>query len=123
FIPLAEETGLISTLGEWILRTACMTVAKWPADMNLAVNLSSIQFRNGNIVQTIVNALANAGIAASRLEVEITETVFLENNANTISILHQLRELGVRIVMDDFGTGYSSLGYLRSFPFDKLKID
>jgi diguanylate cyclase (GGDEF)-like protein len=123
FIPLAEETGLISALGEWILRTACMTVAKWPADMNLAVNLSSIQFRNGNIVQTIVSALANAGIAASRLEVEITETVFLENNANTISILHQLRELGVRIVMDDFGTGYSSLGYLRSFPFDKLKID
>jgi EAL domain-containing protein (putative c-di-GMP-specific phosphodiesterase class I) len=123
FIPLAEETGLISALGEWILRTACKAAAKWPDNMNLAVNLSSIQFRDGNIVNTIVSALANSGVAANRLEVEITETVFLENNANTISILHQLRELGVRIAMDDFGTGYSSLSYLRSFPFDKLKID
>jgi diguanylate cyclase (GGDEF)-like protein len=123
FIPLAEETGLISALGEWILRTACVTAAKWPDDVNIAVNLSSIQFRNGNIVQTIVNALSNSGLAASRLEIEITETVFLENNSNTISMLHQLRQLGVRIVMDDFGTGYSSLSYLRSFPFDKLKID
>lgn len=123
FIPLAEETGLICTLGEWVLRTACVTAAKWPSDVNIAVNLSSIQFRNGNIVQTIINALANAGLAANRLEVEITETVFLENNSDTISMLHQLRELGVRIVMDDFGTGYSSLSYLRSFPFNKLKID
>jgi EAL domain-containing protein (putative c-di-GMP-specific phosphodiesterase class I) len=123
FIPVAEEAGLISTLGEWILRTACAAAAKWPEHINIAINLSPIQFRNGNIVQTVVNALAGAGLAASRLEIEITETVFLENNANTISMLHQLRQLGVRIIMDDFGTGYSSLSYLRSFPFDKLKID
>jgi diguanylate cyclase (GGDEF)-like protein len=123
FIPLAEETGLISPLGEWILRTACATAAKWPADINLAVNLSSIQLQNRNIVQTIVNVLASTGMAARRLEIEITESVFLEKSATTVSVLHQLRELGVLIAMDDFGTGYSSLSYLRSFPFDKLKID
>ncbi|MEA3024994.1 MAG: hypothetical protein QOF91_279 [Alphaproteobacteria bacterium] len=123
FIPLAEETGLITALGETILRSACATAAKWPDDVKIAVNLSSIQFRNGNIVNTIVSALTSAGLAANRLEIEITETVFLENNSNTISMLHQLRHLGVRVVMDDFGTGYSSLSYLRRFPFDKLKID
>ena len=123
FIPVAEETGLITALGEWILRTACATAAKWPKHINIAVNLSPIQFKNGNIVQTIISALSNSGLAAKRLEIEITETVFLESNANTMSMLHQLRQLGVSIIMDDFGTGYSSLSYLRSFPFDKLKID
>jgi len=123
FIPLAEETGLIAPLGEWVMRTACATAAKWPADINIAVNLSAIQFRNGDIVDTIVSALSNSGLSPNRLEIEITETVLLENNANTISMLHQLRSLGVGIILDDFGTGYSSLSYLRSFPFDKLKID
>jgi EAL domain-containing protein (putative c-di-GMP-specific phosphodiesterase class I) len=123
FIPVAEETGLITALGEWILRTACATAAKWPKHINIAVNLSPIQFKNGNIVQTVISALSNSGLSAKRLEIEITETVFLESNANTMSMLHQLRQLGVRIIMDDFGTGYSSLSYLRSFPFDKLKID
>jgi diguanylate cyclase (GGDEF)-like protein len=123
FIPLAEETGLIAALGEWSLRTACTTAVKWPIDINIAVNLSAIQFRGGDIVQTVVDVLSSTGLPAKRLEIEITETVLLENNANTISMLHQLRELGVSIVLDDFGTGYSSLSYLRSFPFDKLKID
>ncbi|MBN8963794.1 MAG: EAL domain-containing protein, partial [Rhizobiales bacterium] len=123
FIPLAEETGLIAALGEWSLRSACATAVKWPTDINIAVNLSAIQFRDGDIVQTVVSALSNSGLPAKRLEIEITETVLLENNANTISMLHQLRELGVSIILDDFGTGYSSLSYLRSFPFDKLKID
>ena len=123
YIPIAEESGLITALGEWTLRTACTAAATWPRDIKIAINLSPRQFTTGNIVQTVISALANTGLAADRLEIEITETVFLENNANTISILRQLHELGVRIIMDDFGTGYSSLSYLRSFPFDKLKID
>ena len=123
FIPLAEETGLILPLGEWVLRTACLHASKWPKDVSVAVNLSAMQFKGRSIVQLTMNALAASGIAASRLDLEITESVLLQDEANTLAILHQLRELGVKISMDDFGTGYSSLAYLRNFPFDQIKID
>ncbi len=123
FIPLAEETGLIVPLGEWVLRQACAEAAKWPADVNVAVNLSPLQFRNKNLVGTAVSAIAAAGIAPNRVELEITEAILLQNNEATLAILHQLRDLGMHISMDDFGTGYSSLSNLRSFPFDKIKID
>jgi len=123
FIPVAEETGLIVPLGEWVLRQACAQAATWPRDLKVSVNISPVQFANQNIVLVIMNALATSGLAANRLELEITEAVFLQNNQATRTTLHQLRELGVRIAMDDFGTGYSSLSYLRSFPFDKIKID
>ncbi len=123
FIPIAEETGLIAPLGEWIFRSACAEACNWPSDIRVAVNLSSVQVRNGNIAQVILSALAASGLAASRLEIEITESVLLENDAKTLNMLHQLRSLGVRIAMDDFGTGYSSLSYLRTFPLDKIKID
>ena len=123
FIPLAEETGLINPLGEWVLRQACAEAAKWPADVKVAINLSPVQFRCKNLVATVMSAMATAGIAPDRVELEITEAILLQNNEATLAILHQLRDLGVRISMDDFGTGYSSLSYLRSFPFDKIKID
>ncbi len=123
FIPLAEETGLIVPIGEWVIRQACAQAAAWPASIRLAVNLSPAQFRSKDLVSTVVSALTAAGLAPDRLELEITETVLLLNNDATLAILHQLRGLGVRISMDDFGTGYSSLSYLRSFPFDKIKID
>ncbi len=123
FIPLAEETGLIVPIGEWVIRTACVEAARWPADIRIAVNLSPVQFRSRNLVPTVINALAMSGLSSSRLELEITESVLLENNEATLATLHRLRNLGVRISMDDFGTGYSSLSYLRSFPFDKIKID
>ncbi|HZR73534.1 EAL domain-containing response regulator [Bradyrhizobium sp.] len=123
FIPVAEDMGLIIQLGEWALRQACMEAATWPDDIRVSVNLSPLQFSKGNLVATVVSALAASGIAASRLELEITESVLLEKSERNIAILNQLRELGVRISMDDFGTGYSSIGYLRSFPFDKIKID
>jgi len=123
FISLAEEFGIIESLGEWILRSACADAAKWDNKIRLAVNLSPIQFRNQNLVKTILSSLASSGLAASRLELEITETLLLEDNYKTIAMLHELRSLGIRIVMDDFGTGFSSLNYLRSFPFDKIKID
>jgi diguanylate cyclase (GGDEF)-like protein len=123
FIPLAEETGLILPLGEWVLRTACQQASKWPKQIGVAVNLSATQFKGRNIVQIAVNALAMSGLAADRLDLEITESVLLQDEANTLAILHQLREIGVQISMDDFGTGYSSLAYLRNFPFDRLKID
>jgi EAL domain-containing protein (putative c-di-GMP-specific phosphodiesterase class I) len=123
FIPIAEETGLIGPLGEWIFRTACAEASKWPSDIRVAVNLSSAQVKNGNIAQLILSALAASGLAASRLEIEITESVLLDNDTATLNMLHQLRSLGVRIAMDDFGTGYSSLSYLRTFPLDKIKID
>jgi EAL domain-containing protein (putative c-di-GMP-specific phosphodiesterase class I) len=123
FIPVAEETGLIVPLGEWVLRQACTVAAGWPGDLKVAVNMSPVQFANQNIVAVVVNALAASGLAANRLELEITEAVLLQNNQATRTTLHRLRELGVRIAMDDFGTGYSSLSYLRSFPFDKIKID
>jgi len=123
FIPLAEETGLIVPIGEWVLRQACGEAVKWPSHVSLAVNLSPAQFRTRNLLQIVIGALAQSGISPQRLELEITESVLLVDNAATLETLHQLRNLGVRISMDDFGTGYSSLSYLRSFPFDKIKID
>jgi diguanylate cyclase (GGDEF)-like protein len=123
FIGLAEEIGLIIPLGEWVIRQACREARNWPADIAVAVNLSPVQFKSGSLVGVVVNALAASGIDAGRLELEITESVLLQNNTATLKTLHQLRGLGVRIAMDDFGTGYSSLSYLRSFPFDKIKID
>ncbi|CAN5440813.1 EAL domain-containing protein [soil metagenome] len=123
FIPLAEEIGLINPLGEWVLREACREAAAWPDHVRLAVNLSPCQFRDKHLVGTVVSALAASGLPAERLELEITESVLLHNTAGNMSILHDLKTLGVRISMDDFGTGYSSLSYLRSFPFDKIKID
>jgi len=123
FIPLAEETGLIVPIGEWALREACAAAAQWPPDVNVAINLSAIQFKSQQLVEAVFSALAASGLAASRLELEITESVLLQNNESTLAMLHRLRALGVRIALDDFGTGYSSLSYLRSFPFDKIKID
>lgn len=123
FIPIAEEIGLIVPLGEWVIRQACADASLWPDDVKIAVNVSPVQFRKGNIVSTVMSALSASQIDPRRLELEITEWVLLNNSESTLSILHQLRGLGVRIAMDDFGTGYSSLSYLRSFPFDKIKID
>ena len=123
FIPVAEETGLIIPLGEWVLRRACEETANWPADVKVAVNLSPAQLKSRNLSEVVVSALANSGMPAHRLQLEITETVLMHNTFNTLATLHQLRALGVQIAMDDFGTGYSSLSYLRSFPFDKIKID
>jgi diguanylate cyclase (GGDEF)-like protein len=123
FIPVAEETGLIIPLGEWVLRRACDETAKWPAHIKVAVNLSPSQLKSRNLTQLVMSALAESGMAANRLQLEITETVLMHNTFNTLATLHQLRKLGVQIAMDDFGTGYSSLSYLRSFPFDKIKID
>jgi diguanylate cyclase (GGDEF)-like protein len=123
FISVAEETGLIVPLGEWALRQACAEAAKWPGNTRVAVNLSPIQFKNGNLVPAVVSALSASGLPAKRLELEITEAVLLERTDDNLGMLRQLRDLGVRISMDDFGTGYSSLSYLRSFEFDKIKID
>jgi predicted signal transduction protein with EAL and GGDEF domain len=123
FIPLAEEIGFIVPLGEWVIRQACAAAIRWPGDLRVAVNISAVQFRNPGLMQVIVGALANSGLDPTRLEIEITETVLLENKETTLDVLHQLRALGVRIAMDDFGTGYSSLTYLQCFPFDKIKID
>jgi diguanylate cyclase (GGDEF)-like protein len=123
FIPLAEEIGLIVPLGEWVLRQACVDAAKWPEATKVAVNLSPVQFRTKGLLNAVVSALAHAGLPAQRLELEITESVLLAETSANLSTLHQLRDLGVRISLDDFGTGYSSLSYLRTFPFDKIKID
>ncbi len=123
FIPIAEESGLIVPLGEWVLRQACAETASWPGNFKVAVNLSPAQLKSRNLVQVVTNALAAAGMTASRLQLEITESVLMQNTFATLGTLHQLRNLGVQIAMDDFGTGYSSLSYLRSFPFDKIKID
>ena len=123
FIPFAEETQLIAPIGEWVLRTACEEASKWPSDMRVAVNLSPVQFRRPNLYEVVCNALARANLAAARLELEITESVLLLNQAATLDTLRRLRALGVRIAMDDFGTGHSSLTYLRHFPFDRIKID
>ena len=123
FIPVAEETGLIVPLGEWVVRQACAEAARWPKHVTVAVNLSPAQFKSRNLVPTVISALATSGLSASRLELEITELVLMQENEGAVAALHQLRDLGIRIAMDDFGTGYSSLGYLRSFPFDRIKID
>ena len=123
FVPLAEEAGLIVPLGEWVIRTACREAASWPEPMRVAVNLSPLQFRQADLAQSIGQILAETGLAASRLELEITEGVLLRETDATLATLRELKRLGVRIAMDDFGTGYSSLNYLRCFPFDKIKID
>jgi diguanylate cyclase (GGDEF)-like protein len=123
FIPLAEETRIIVPIGRWVLKQACLAARTWPDDISVAVNLSPIQFKSGTLVLDVIAALAESGLPANRLELEITEGALLENTDNTMMVLNQLKELGARIAMDDFGTGYSSLGYLRSFPFDKIKID
>ena len=123
FIPVAEETGLINGLGGLMLRRACMDAALWSDSVRVAVNLSPLQFRVGNLLSIVMDALKQSGLPATRLELEITETLLLEKSSQVLATLHALRAMGVRISMDDFGTGYSSLSYLRSFPFDKIKID
>jgi diguanylate cyclase (GGDEF)-like protein/PAS domain S-box-containing protein len=123
FIPIAEDISLIHQLGEWVLRSACTEVATWPAPIKVAVNLSAAQLASGNLFQAVVGGLAAAGLSANRLELEVNESALMENAPGTLATLHQLHKLGVRIAMDDFGTGTSSLSHLRSFPFDKVKID
>ena len=123
FIPIAEQTGLIVPIGAWALRQACQEAAGWPADIEVAVNLSPVQFKRGQILDVVQQALTASGLDPRRLELEITESVLMENSADRLAVLHQIRALGIRIALDDFGTGYSSLSYLRSFPFDKIKID
>jgi EAL domain-containing protein (putative c-di-GMP-specific phosphodiesterase class I) len=120
---VAEDTGLIGPLGAFVLRQACADAAAWPTSVKIAVNLSPLQFRTGSLLQSVIDALKESGLAPQRLELEITETLLLARSEQVIATLHALRALGVRISMDDFGTGYSSLSYLRSFPFDKIKID
>ncbi|MBR0700566.1 EAL domain-containing protein [Bradyrhizobium diazoefficiens] len=123
FIPIAEDTGLINEIGEWVLATACRDAANWPDDIRLAVNVSPVQFKSGTLALKIMAALAASNLPASRLELEITEAVLIRDDDAALTILHQLRAIGVRIALDDFGTGYSSLSYLHRFPFDKIKID
>ncbi|SCW46623.1 EAL domain, c-di-GMP-specific phosphodiesterase class I (or its enzymatically inactive variant) [Rhizobium mongolense subsp. loessense] len=123
FIPLAEETGLIVPLGEWVLRQACKDAANWPAHVRVAVNLSPAQFRSPSLTHAVISAPADSGLSAFQLELEITESVLLTDSEAALATLHHIKGLGVRIAMDDFGTGYSSLSYLRLFPFDKIKID
>ncbi|MBW7968766.1 EAL domain-containing protein [Bradyrhizobium sp. BR 10289] len=123
FIPIAEDTGLINEIGEWVLATACRDAAGWPDDIRLAVNVSPVQFKSGTLALKIMAALAASNLPASRLELEITEAVLIRDDDMALAILHQLRAIGVRIALDDFGTGYSSLSYLHRFPFDKIKID
>jgi len=123
FIPLAEETGLIIPIGEWVMREACSQASGWPADVSVAVNVSPKQFSATGIASTVMSALAASGLSPNRLELEITESIFIADVEATLATLHSLRNLGVKIALDDFGTGYSSLSYLRSFPFDKVKID
>jgi diguanylate cyclase (GGDEF)-like protein/PAS domain S-box-containing protein len=123
FIPIAEETGLINEIGEWVLSTACADAATWPNGIRLAVNVSPVQFKSATLALKVTAALAASGLSASRLELEITEAVLIRDDDTALAILHQLRAIGVRIALDDFGTGYSSLSYLQRFPFDKIKID
>ncbi len=123
FIPVAEETGMIVAIGKWVLRTACFEAENWPADISVAVNLSAVQFKEGDLVASVKEALAASGLRADRLELEITESVLLQDATATLTALHELRAMGISVALDDFGTGYSSLSYLHSFPFDKIKID
>jgi EAL domain-containing protein (putative c-di-GMP-specific phosphodiesterase class I) len=123
FIPVAEETGMIVAIGEWALRTACSEAQNWPNDIGVAVNVSTVQFRKGDLVATVQAALNSSGLRPDRLELEITESVLLRDTVDTLTALHRLRSMGICVALDDFGTGYSSLSYLRSFPFDKIKID
>jgi EAL domain-containing protein (putative c-di-GMP-specific phosphodiesterase class I) len=123
FIPLAEECGLIAPLGAFVLKRACADAMAWPDGAKVAVNISPLQFRAGTAFAAVADALEASRLPPSRLEIEITETIFLERSWQVLDALHALRDLGVRVAMDDFGTGYSSLSYLRSFPFDNIKID
>ena len=123
FIPIAEKTGLIVPIGEWVLHEACARAAKWPDDIHVAVNLSPAQLKSANFLRSVFDALSSAQLSPKRLELEITESVLLQDSAAATATLRRLREIGVTISMDDFGTGYSSLSYLRKFPFDKIKID
>ena len=123
FIPLAEETGWIIAMGRWALEEACHEAATWPENVSVAVNLSAVQFGNGRLEAEVAAALSQSGLRPARLELEVTETLLLNDDEANTKVLRALRKLGVRIAMDDFGTGYSSLGYLRRFAFDKIKID
>jgi EAL domain-containing protein (putative c-di-GMP-specific phosphodiesterase class I) len=123
FIPLAEATGLIVPLGEFVLNRACCDAMAWPAELKVAVNLSAVQFRKTNLFDVIMRALVESGLPPQRLEVEVTESVLLENEADGAALLHRLKNIGISVALDDFGTGYSSLSYLKQFPFDKIKID
>ena len=123
FIPLAEQTGLIVPIGQWVLSTACADAAAWPDHVSVAVNLSPVQIKNKRLMTMVRETLEETGLPAARLELEITETVLLQDTEAVMTLLHSLHDLGVRISMDDFGTGYSSLSYLLRFPFDKIKID
>jgi EAL domain-containing protein (putative c-di-GMP-specific phosphodiesterase class I) len=122
-IPVAEATGLIEPIGEWILREAVKAACHWPDDTAVAVKLSPVQFRNQKLLATVVSALAESGLPPRRLELEVTESIFIEGSDHAYGMLQNLRTLGIRTSLDDFGTGYSSLSYLRRFPFDKIKID
>ncbi len=123
FIPVAEDTGLIIAIGEWVLHEACRQAVAWPEHIRIAVNVSTLQFRNTGFAAVVMQALGRSALAPERLEIEITESVFLDGEGPVVTLLHQLRAMGIRVALDDFGTGYSSLSYLRSFPFDKIKID
>ena len=123
FIPLAEESGLIVAIGAWMVEQACLEAVRWPSNLRVSVNISPIQFRDRSLPHTILTALTKSGLTPSRLEVEVTETVLIEDAESALDLLRQIRALGVRVALDDFGTGYSSLSYLRRFPFDKVKID
>ncbi|MCW1427880.1 putative bifunctional diguanylate cyclase/phosphodiesterase [Novosphingobium sp. JCM 18896] len=123
FIPIAEETGVIVEIGEWVIRTALAEAAGWPEDLTVAVNMSPAQMKDGNLLSVVVSALAQSGVTPNRLELEITENLLMQESEEVLATLHKIRALGVKIALDDFGTGYSSLNYLRSFPFDKIKID
>jgi EAL domain-containing protein (putative c-di-GMP-specific phosphodiesterase class I) len=123
FIPVAEECGLIGEIGEWVLRRACADAAQWPRHLRVGVNLSAKQFTSGDIAAVVEDVLRVTDLAPSRLELEITESVLIEDGNSALVILLKLKALGVRIAMDDFGTGYSSLSYLQTFPFDKIKVD
>jgi EAL domain-containing protein (putative c-di-GMP-specific phosphodiesterase class I) len=120
---VAEDTGLIVPFGMWVLRDACQRAAMWPQDIGIAVNVSTVQLRQAGFCQAVIDIIRKTGIAPSRLELEITESVFLHDTAETLATLLRLREIGIKLAMDDFGTGYSSLGYLQKFCFDKIKID
>ena len=123
FVQLAEETGQILTLGRWVIERACREAVNWPDDTRISVNVSPAQFRQGNIILTIENALKATGLDPRRLEIEITEGVLIDDESRALTLLRRLKELGVGLAIDDFGTGYASLNYLRAFPFDKIKID
>ena len=123
FLPLAESTGLIVPLGDWVLQRACADAASWPAYIKIAVNISAVQFKKGNLFDVILCTLVETGLAPDRLELEITETALLENEDEHLAVIRQLKNLGISIALDDFGTGYSSVNYLTIFPFDKIKID